>query len=124
MASFESMQAGGRTAGCRGPHTATRRIPRMRVTSRLLTFAFVLAFFLTFSAAAGPAPAKYGAYVNALGQLRAARAYIQHPDSGELHDQEKGAMAEIDQAVTEIESVVNNGKGPDDHPPLDSHLRW
>jgi hypothetical protein len=96
----------------------------MRVTSRLLTFVFVLAFFLAFSAAAGPAPAKYGAYTNALGQLRAARAYIEHPDSGELHDQEKNAMAEIDQAVTELESVVNDGKGPDDHPPLDSHLRW
>jgi hypothetical protein len=90
----------------------------------LLTFAFVFTFVLVFSVAARPAPAKYGAYTNALGQLRAARAYIEHPDSGELHDQEKSAMAEIDQAVAELESVVNDGKGPDDHLPLDSHLRW
>jgi hypothetical protein len=86
--------------------------------------AFVLALVYAVSAAAGPAPSKYGAYDNALGQLRTARAYIEHPDSGELHDQEKSAIAEMDAAIMELESVVNDGKGPSDHSPLDSHLRW
>lgn len=76
---------------------------------------------LAFSASAAP---DYGAYHDALGQLRTARAYIEHPDSGVLHDQEKNAMAEIDAAINELLSVANDGKGPDDHPPLDSHKRW
>jgi len=84
----------------------------------------VLAFFLAFSVAATPSPAKYGSYANALGQLRTARAYIEHPDSGELHDQEKSAMAEIDLAINELKSVADDGRGPEDHPPLDSHMRW
>jgi hypothetical protein len=96
----------------------------MRVTSRFLTAASVLAFFLAFSVAATPSPAKYGSYANALGQLRTARAYIEHPDSGELHDQEKSAMAEIDLAINELKSVADDGRGPEDHPPLDSHMRW
>jgi hypothetical protein len=84
--------------------------------------AVVLAFAV--SANARPAPAKYGAYQSALGQLRNARAYIEHPDSGELHDQEKNAIAEIDAAIMELKSVADDGKSPDDHPPLDTHLRW
>ena len=96
----------------------------MRATSRFLTAASLLAFFLAFSTAARPAPAKYGSYANALGQLRTARAYIEHPDSGELHDQEKNAMAEIDMAITELKSVADDGKGNGEHQPLDTHLRW
>ena|SRR5271157_3212776 len=96
----------------------------MRVTSRFLTAASVLAFFLALGANAKPAPAKYGAYHDALGQLRTARAYIEHPDSGELHQQERDAMAEMDMAIMELKSVADDGKGPADHPPLDSHLRW
>jgi hypothetical protein len=96
----------------------------MKILYRLAIIipAVVLAF--AFSANARPAPAKYGAYQDALGQLRHARAYIEHPDSGELHDQEKTAIAEIDAAIMELKSVADDGKGPDDHPPLDTHLRW
>jgi hypothetical protein len=86
----------------------------------LLAFS-VITIALAFSASAAP---DYGAYHDALGQLRTARAYIEHPDSGVLHDQEKNAMAEIDAAITELLSVANDGKGPADHAPLDSHKRW
>jgi hypothetical protein len=69
-------------------------------------------------------PSKYGSYENALSQLRTARAYIEHPDGGQLHDQEKSAIAEIDAAINELEAVVHDGKGLADHPTLDSHLAW
>jgi len=88
---------------------------------RLLLAFSVITLALAFSASAAP---DYGAYHDALGQLRTARAYIEHPDSGVLHDQEKNAMAEIDAAINELLSVANDGKGPDDHAPLDSHKRW
>jgi hypothetical protein len=52
---------------------------------------FALAFCVT-------AKADYGAYP--------ARAYIEHPDSGELHDQEKSVMGEMDAAISELESVI------------------
>jgi hypothetical protein len=31
---------------------------------------------------------------------------------------------EIDAAIAEIKSVADDGKGPDDHPSIDSHARW
>jgi len=93
----------------------------MKRTTRLAipVSSVVLALALTTSV-----KADYGAYRDALSQLRTARAYIEHPDAGELHDQEKSAIAEMDAAIKELESVVNDGRGPGDHPPLDSHKRW
>lgn len=83
-----------------------------------------MALVLAFSIAASAAPAKYGSYLSALGQLRSARAYIEHPDSGELHQQEKDALAEIDAAIGELKSVADEGKSANEHPSIDSHLRW
>jgi hypothetical protein len=85
---------------------------------------FATGLALALVAAANPAPAKYGSYQSALGQLRTARAYIEHPDVGELHDQEKTAIAEIDAAIMELKTVADDGKGPSDHAPLDTHKRW
>jgi hypothetical protein len=93
----------------------------MKFTSRLLIAVSVVGLVLAFSATA---KADYGAYRDALSQLRTARAYVEHPDVGELHDQEKSAIAEIDAAINELESVVNDGRGPGDHPPVDTHKRW
>jgi hypothetical protein len=99
-------------------------MPKIKAAAGFLAAASMFAVFLAFGVAAKPVPAKYGSYVNALGQLRTARAYIEHPDSGELHQQEKDAMAEMDMAIAALESVANDGKGPGDHDSLDSHLRW
>jgi hypothetical protein len=96
----------------------------MKSAFRLSVAPTAVVFTLKLSAAAKPVPSKYGSYENALSQLRTARAYIEHPDSGELHDQEKGAIAEMDAAISGLESVVNDGKSLSDHPSLDSHLRW
>ena len=68
----------------------------MKRTTRLAipVSSVVLALALTTSV-----KADYGAYRDALSQLRTARAYIEHPDVGELHDQEKSAIAEMDAAI-------------------------
>jgi len=93
----------------------------MKSITRLLIAASAITLVLAFSASAAP---DYGAYHDALGQLRTARAYIEHPDSGVLHDQEKSAMAEIDAAIAELKSVADDGKSLDDHPGIDTHARW
>jgi len=96
----------------------------MKLANRLLVTASAVVLALVVSATAKAAPSRYGSYESALSQLRMARAYIEHPDSGELHDQEKSAIAEMDAAIHELETVVNDGKSLADHPSLDSHLRW
>jgi hypothetical protein len=96
----------------------------MKATHRFAITAFVMALFLALSLGAHAAPAKWDAYHSALGQLRSARALIEHPDSGELHDQEKSALAEIDAAIAELKSVADDGKSLEDHPQVDTHARW
>jgi len=95
----------------------------MRITNRLVFAAGSLAL-LFLLANAPTASAKWDSYHNALGHLRAARALIEHPDSGVLHDQEKNALAEIDMALAAIKSVADDGKSLDDHPGADLHARW
>ena len=86
---------------------------------------FIMTLALVFSASAKPAPDRHPAYLHALADLRYARAYLAHPDSGELKDAEKNAIAEIDAAIAEIKAAaIDDGKSIDDHPGLDSHLRW
>jgi hypothetical protein len=94
----------------------------MKASCRFTIAAAVIALLLAFGAAA--ALARYDSYHSALGQLRAARAYVSHRDSSELHDQEKSAIAEIDAAIAELKSVADDGKGVDDHPSIDSHAQW
>jgi hypothetical protein len=80
---------------------------------------------LVFGASARPAPDKHPAYLHALGNLRYARALMAHPDSGVLRDPEKAAIDEIDQAIAELKAAaIDDGKSLDDHPGIDSHLRW
>ncbi len=95
----------------------------MKGMRKFAVAAFALTLFALMAIMASAAP-RYDAYHSALNQLRTARAYIEHPDSGELHDQEKNAIAEIDAAIGELRSVADDGKGPDDHDPLDTHKRW
>ncbi len=89
---------------------------------KLLLAVPAMALFAAFGAATASAAPNYDAYHSAMKQLRTARAYIEHPDSGELHDQEKSAIANIDMALAELKSVADDGKS--DYDSLDSHLRW
>jgi hypothetical protein len=84
---------------------------------------------LSFSAAiAGAAPApgrEHPAYLHALTDLRHARAHLQRPDGGELREQEKKAIHEIDDAIAEIKkAAIDDGKDLNDHPPVDARMDW
>jgi hypothetical protein len=100
-----------------------KEIPTMKATYRLTLAACLLTLIATL-ASPPTASAKWDSYHSALGHLRAARALIEHPDSGELHDQERNAIAEIDAALAEIKSVADDGKSLEDHPGADLHARW
>jgi hypothetical protein len=90
-----------------------------------LTILAILLFPLAHSFAA-PAPGgDHPAYLHALSDLRAARALLQRPDGGELREQEKKAVHEIDDAIAEIKRAsIDDGKDLDDHPPVDTRMEW
>ncbi len=95
----------------------------------LTKFVFALLAVLLFVpayVAATPAPGRdHPAYLHALTDLRAARAHLQRPDGGELREQEKKAIHEIDDAIGEIKkAAIEDGKDLNDHPPVDAHLEW
>jgi len=75
--------------------------------------------------AAPPAGADHPAYLHALTDLRHARAHLERPDGGELREQEKKAIHEIDEAINEIKKAsLDDGKDLNDHPPVDAHMPW
>ena len=67
---------------------------------------FAVAVVLLFACGNGsarPAPRPdHPAYLHALSDLRDARAHLQRPGGGELKDQEKKAIHEIDEAIKRI----------------------
>jgi hypothetical protein len=100
----------------------------MKTLSKLL-FA-VSAFLLVvpaviFTSAQPQPPREHPAYLHALTDLRHARAHLQRPGGGELRDQEKHAIHEIDEAISEIKKAsIDDGKDINDHPPVDAGLDW
>jgi hypothetical protein len=95
----------------------------------LTKFVFAMLTALLFVPAyvfATPEPGRdHPAYLHALTDLRAARANLQRPDGGELREQEKKAVHEIDDAIGEIKkAAIEDGKDLNDHPPVDAHLEW
>jgi len=88
----------------------------------LIASVFVLAF--AFSATTGVAQ-EHPAYLHALTDLRHARAHLERPDHGELREQEKKAIHQIDEAIKEIKKAsIDDGKDLNDHPPVDAHMDW
>lgn len=97
----------------------------MKAASNILLSVFVVAFFAAMTATAQPGQGQHPAYLHALSDLRTARAHLQRPDGGELRDQEKKAIHEINDAIDEIKkAAIDDGKDLNDHPPVDSHLDW
>jgi hypothetical protein len=97
----------------------------MRATYRIAITACVFALALSFGASAKPAPGAHPAYLHALSDLRDARAHLERPDGGPLHQQEKDAIGEIDKAIGEIKAAsIDDGKDLGDHMPVDAHLPW
>ncbi|HLK03693.1 MAG TPA: hypothetical protein VKT53_04565 [Candidatus Acidoferrum sp.] len=98
----------------------------MKTAIRFMTAALVLGFVATVLTTAAPAPGKdHPAYLHALTDLRHARAHLQRPDGGELREQEKKAIHEIDAAIDEIKkAAIDDGKDLNDHPPVDLKMDW
>jgi hypothetical protein len=85
---------------------------------------FLLAIPAVLSATPAP-PREHPAYLRALTDLRHARAHLERPDGGELREQEKKAIHEIDEAIKEIKKAsIDDGKDLNDHPPVDAHMPW
>jgi len=97
----------------------------MKPSSRIVLTASAIAMFLVIAASAKPAQVRHPAYLHALSDLRFARAHLERPDGGELHQQEKDAIKEIDKAIWEIKHAsIDDGKDLNDHPAVDAQLPW
>jgi len=96
----------------------------MKAVLKLALVAAVLALAFAFSASNGAAQ-EHPAYIHALSDLRQARAHLERPDHGELREQEKKAVHEINDAIDEIKkAAIDDGKDINEHPPVDAHLDW
>jgi hypothetical protein len=91
-----------------------------------LSYAFVLAllgciFLFPFATRAQEHPA----YLHALSDLRDARAHLERPDGGALHEEERRAVHDIDAAIDEIKKAsIDDHKNPNDHVAVDPHMPW
>jgi len=93
----------------------------------LVIVALVVVFLLPVSVlfAVTPAPKEHPAYLHALTDLRHARAHLQRPDGGELREEEKKAIHELDKAIDEIKkAAIDDGKDLNDHPAVDAGMDW
>jgi len=99
----------------------------MKRSISFLVVALALVFLVSaaVSVSASPVPKDHPAYLHALTDLRHARAHLERPDGGELREQEKKAIHEIDEAINEIKKAsIEDGKDLNDHPPVDAHMDW
>jgi hypothetical protein len=98
----------------------------MKSLSKLMFAVSALLLFVAATVSAAPQPPReHPAYLHALTDLRHARAHLQRPDGGELREQEKKAIHEIDEAINEIKKAsIDDGKNLEDHPPVDAGLDW
>jgi hypothetical protein len=97
----------------------------MKSLSKLMYALFALLLFVPAIFAKPQPPKEHPAYLHALTDLRHARAHLQRPDSGELREQEKKAIHEIDEAINEIKkAAIDDGKDLNDHPAVDARLDW
>jgi hypothetical protein len=72
-----------------------------------------------------PMPAVHPAYLHAVSDLRYARALLFRPDWGPVMHDQRAAVEEIDRAIGEAKkAAIDDGKNPDDHPPIDRGLGW
>jgi hypothetical protein len=98
----------------------------MKSIYKLMLVVSALLLFVPGHSSAKPAPGReHPAYLHALTDLRHARAHLQRPDGGELKEQEKKAIHEIDDAINEIKKAsIDDGKDLNDHPPVDAKMDW
>jgi hypothetical protein len=72
-----------------------------------------------------PPPVVHPAYLHAISDLRYARALLFRSDWGPVMHDQRAAVEEIDHAIGEAKrAAIDDGKNPDDHPPIDRGLGW
>jgi hypothetical protein len=72
-----------------------------------------------------PRPTVHPRYAQAISDLRYARALLFRPDWGPVMHDQRAAVEEIDHAIAEAKRAeIDDGKNPDDHPPIDRALGW
>jgi len=75
--------------------------------------------------APAPMPAIHPAYLRAISDLRYARALLYREDWRPVMRDQRAAVEEIDHAIGEAKrAAIDDGKNPDDHPPIDLGLGW
>ncbi len=74
---------------------------------------------------AAPPRAVHPRYLHAISDLRYARALLFRPDWRPVMRDQQAAVEEIDRAIGEARrAAIDDGKNPDDHPPIDRGLGW
>jgi hypothetical protein len=98
----------------------------MKILSKLAFATLAALLFIPAYVSAKPAaPREHPAYLHALTDLREARAHLERPDHGELREQEKKAIHEINDAIAEIKkAAIDDGKDINDHVPVDARMDW
>jgi hypothetical protein len=93
---------------------------------RIALLAATVVLAVAMGAPAQPtAPREHPAYLHALSNLRYARALLERPDGGALHEQEREARHDLDKAIDEIKrAAINDGKNLNEHPPVERTLPW
>ena len=75
--------------------------------------------------APAPMPGIHPAYLRAISDLRYARALLYRADWRPVMRDQQAAVEEIDRAIGEARrAAIDDGKNPDDHPPIDRALGW
>jgi hypothetical protein len=98
----------------------------MKSILKLSATIFGLLLVIPAVLSANPAPPReHPAYLHALTDLRHARAHLERPGGGELKEQERKAIHEIDDAIAEIKKAsIDDGKNLNDHPAVDAGMPW
>jgi hypothetical protein len=72
-----------------------------------------------------PRPAVHPRYLSAISDLRYARALLWRQDWRDVMRDQRAAIDEIDRAIAAAKAAaVDDGKSPDDHPPIDTRMAW
>lgn len=72
-----------------------------------------------------PRPAIHPRYVSAISDLRYARALLWRGDWRDVMRDQRAAVDEIDRAIGAAKAAaVDDGRNPDDHPPIDTRMAW
>jgi len=97
----------------------------MKTLVKISLIAAALAMLLPLASQKLLAEGHHPRYMHALSDLRFARALLQRPNGGELGEQERDAIHEIDEAIHELKvAAIEDGKRLEDHEAVDPHWPW